>query len=66
MYEIFEKEIFLKEIMKKVTWVFPLHPVAFYGVNFEKEKCLELITGPLSCTTFLQKEKGKNHERLNK
>ena len=66
MYEIFEKKLFLKEIMKKLTWFFPLHPVAFYGENFEKQKRVELITGPLSCKTCLQKEKGKNDERLNK
>ena len=35
-YDIFEKKLFLKQIMKKVTWFFPLHPVTFYGQNFEK------------------------------
>ena len=43
MYEIFENKLFLKEIMKKVTWFFLLHPVTFYGQNLEKQKCLELI-----------------------
>ena len=52
--------------MKKVTWFFPLHPVTFYGVNFEKQKCLELVISPLSCKTCLQKEKAKNDERLNR
>ena len=55
MYEIFENKLFLKEIMKKVTWFFPLHPVTFYGENFEKQKCLELVTGPLSCKVCLEK-----------
>ena len=55
----FWKKLFLKEIMKKVTWFFPLHPVTFYGENFEKQKCLELVTSPLSCKTCLQKKKGK-------
>ena len=44
MYEIFENKLFLKEIMKKITWFFPLHPVTFHGQNFEKQKCLELLT----------------------
>ena len=43
MYEIFENKLFLKEIMKKVTWFFLLHPVTFYGQNLEKQKCLEPI-----------------------
>ena len=64
MYESFEKNTFLKEIMKKVTCVFPLHAVTFYGENFEKEKCLELITGPLSCKTFLQTEKAKKRRKI--
>ena len=24
--------------MKKVTWFFPLHPVPFYGQDYEKQK----------------------------
>ena len=66
MYEIFENKLFLKEIMKKVTWFFPLDPVSFYGENFEKQKCLELVTSPLSYKTCLKKEKGKNDKKLNK
>ena len=66
MYEIFENKLVLKETMKKVTWFFSLHPVAFHGENFGKQKCLELVTSPLSCKTCLQKEKGKNDERLNR
>ena len=27
-----------------VTWFFILHPVTLYGQNFEKQKCLELVT----------------------
>ena len=30
--------------MEKVTWFFPLHPVPFYGQNFEKQKGLKLVT----------------------
>ena len=48
MYEIFE-------IKKKVTCFFPLNPVTFCGENFQKQKCLELVTSPLSCITCLQK-----------
>ena len=44
MYEIFENKLFLKETMKKVTSFFPLHTVTFYRQNFEKQKCLELVT----------------------
>ena len=46
-----KKKLLLKEIMKKV----PSHPVTFYGENFEKQKCLELVTSSLSCKTCLQK-----------
>ena len=42
--------------MKKITLFFPLHPVNFYGKNFDKQKRLELITSvSLSCKTCLQK-----------
>ena len=30
--------------MKKVTWFLALHPVTFYGQNFEKQKWLVLVT----------------------
>ena len=43
MYDIFGNKLFLKEIMKKVTWFFPLHPVTCYGQKFEKQKCQELV-----------------------
>ena len=64
MHEIFENKLFLKEIMKKVTWFFPLHPVAFHRENFEKQKYLELVTSLLSCKTCLQKEKGKKQRKI--
>ena len=40
----FWKKLFLKETMKKITWFFPLHPVTFYGENFEKQKYVEQVT----------------------
>ena len=40
MYEIFEKNLFLKEAMKKVTF----YPIIFYRQNFDKQKCLKLVT----------------------
>ena len=64
MYEIFENKLFLKEIMKKVTWFFPLHPVTSHVENFEKQKCLELVASPLSCKTWLQKEKRKKRQKI--
>ena len=44
MYEIFENKLFLKEILKKITWFFLLHPLTFYGKKFEKQKYLGLVT----------------------
>ena len=44
MYEIFEKKLFLEEILKRITGFFLLHPVTFYGKKFEKQKYLELVT----------------------
>ena len=64
MHEIFENKLLLKEIMEKVTWFFPLHPVTFYGEYFEKQKCLELVTSSLSCKTCLQKEKGEKQQNI--
>ena len=67
--------------MKKVTWFFSLHPVTFYEQNFEKQKCLELVTSlfelqdMLTQVSFLVlpfqsgncgKRKKKNGQRLNK
>ena len=34
----FWKKVILKEIMKKVTWFFPLHPVPFHGQDHERQK----------------------------
>ena len=44
MYEIFENKLFLKEILKKITWFFLLYPLTFYGKKFEKQKYLVLVT----------------------
>ena len=55
MYELFENKLFLKEIMKKVTWFFLLHPVPFYGQNFEKQKYLELVTSLFELQGMLTK-----------
>ena len=53
--------------MKKVTWFFPLHLVTFYGENFEKQKCLELVTSSLSCKRHAYKKRKEKHdERLNR
>ena len=41
--------------MKKVTWFFPLHPVTFYGQNFEKQKFLELVTSLFELQDMLTK-----------
>ena len=76
----FRNKLFLKEIMKKVTWFFLLHPVTFYGQNFEKQKCLELVISHFELQDMLTKipflvlpfesgnwnEKEKNNKRLNK
>ena len=74
MYEIFENKLFLKEIMKKITWFFPLHPVTFYGQNFEKQKCLELVTSLFELQDMLIKipflvlpfESGNCGQRMDK
>ena len=55
MYEIFENKFFLKDTMKKVTWLFPLHPLNFYGQNFEKQKFLELVTSLFDLQDMLTK-----------
>ena len=55
MYEIFENKLFLKEIMKKVTWFFPLRRVTFYGQKFENLKCLELVTSLFKLKNMLTK-----------
>ena len=41
--------------MKKVTWIFPLHVVTFYGQKFEKQKCLELVTSLFELQEMLTK-----------
>ena len=55
MYDIFKNKLFLKEIMKKVTWFFLLHSVTFYGQNFEKQKCLELVNSLFELQDMLTK-----------
>ena len=55
MYEIFKNKFFLKDTMKKVTWLFPLHPLNFYGQNFEKQKFLELVTSLFDLQDILTK-----------
>ena len=55
MYEIFENKLFLKETMKKITWFFRLHPVTFYGQNFENQKCLDLVTSHFELKDMLTK-----------
>ena len=55
IYEIFENKLFLKEIIKKITWFFPLHPVTFYGQNFEKQKYLKLVTSLFELQHMLAK-----------
>ena len=56
--------------MKKVTWFFPLHPVPFYGQDYEKQKSLEVFTslqkflfwyGPLNLETVGRKGKNTKH-----
>ena len=56
--------------MKKVTWFFPLHPVPFYGQDYEKQKSLEVFTslqkflfwyGPLNLETVGRKGKNPKH-----
>ena len=80
MYEIFENKFFLKDTMKMVTWLFPLHPLNFYGQNFEKQKPLELVTSLFDFQDMLTKihflvlpfeletveRERKNEKRLNK
>ena len=51
MYEIFEKNLFLKEAMKKVT----LYPVIFYRQNFDKQKCLKLVASLFELRDMLTK-----------
>ena len=41
--------------MKKESWFFPLHPVTFYGENFEQQKCLELVTSLFELKDVLTK-----------
>ena len=55
MFEIFEDKLFLKYTMTKVTSFFPLHPVTFYGQNFEKQKHLELVTSLFELQDMLTK-----------
>ena len=55
MYEIFENKFILKETIKKVTWFFPLHLVTFYRQNFEKEKCLGLVSSLFELQDMLTK-----------
>ena len=55
MYEICENKFFLKDTMKKVTWLFPLHPLNFYEQNFEKQKFLELVTSLFDLQDMLTK-----------
>ena len=52
MYEIFENKLFLKVTKKRI---FGLNPVTFYGKNFEKQKCLELVTSLVELEDMLTK-----------
>ena len=51
----FENKLILKETMNKVTWFFPLQPVTFYGQNFEKRECLELVISLFQLQDMLTK-----------
>ena len=51
----FENKLFLKNFVKKVTWFFSLDRVTFYGQNFEKQKCLELVSSLFELQDMLTK-----------